>query len=241
MVSSSDDVEDVIVQGLANQDRRNILKVIKLAKDGAIYSNILAELEMNSGSLNYHLRQLEGLISKNAEGRYVLTPLGEKALKGLYSMTEDLENGYEKYLNKAKNRQKPSMFPAFAGVLSILASCFLCVFGIIVSLLIAQVLLPGKPSGDIAIFPWMFNVVFNYLGFAIGLATGIFLLKRRHFGFSLGASCLLLLFGIFNFLAFLATGDSGSGLFLALYMGLPVVVFSILSVVFVSTSKNEFN
>jgi len=241
MVSNSDDVEDVIVQGLANQDRRNILKVIKLAKDGAVYSNILAELEVNSGSLNYHLRQLEGLISKNAEGRYVLTPLGEKALKGLYSMTEDLENGYEKYLNKAKTRQKPTIFLTFAGVLTILASSFLCIPGIIISLLIAQVLLPGRPSGDIAIFPWIFDLVFDYFGFAIGLAAGIFLLKRRHYGFSLGTSCLLLPLGIFNVITFLATGDSDSGLFLALYVGLPIVIFSILSIVIISTSKNEFN
>jgi DNA primase catalytic subunit len=71
-------VEDVIVQGLGNQERRNILKVIKLAKDGAIYSEILGELELNSGLLNYHMKQLEGLITKNTKGQYILTLLVKK-------------------------------------------------------------------------------------------------------------------------------------------------------------------
>ena len=81
------DIEEAIFQGLNNKERRTIVIIIKLAKDGAIYSDILGETGLNSGSLNYHLRQLEGLISKNTQGRYILTPLGEKALRGLYSMS----------------------------------------------------------------------------------------------------------------------------------------------------------
>jgi hypothetical protein len=58
------DVEDVIIQGLANQERRKILKIIKLGKNGAIYSDILAELELNSGLLNYLLGNLKGLLRR---------------------------------------------------------------------------------------------------------------------------------------------------------------------------------
>jgi predicted transcriptional regulator len=95
-------IEEVIIQGLSHQERRNILKIISLAEGGASYSAILGELGLNTGRMNYHLRQLEGLVVRNGDRRYHLTPLGKKALSVLHSMTEDLENGYEEYLNSAK-------------------------------------------------------------------------------------------------------------------------------------------
>jgi predicted transcriptional regulator len=102
MNSRKNEVEDIIIQGLGNQERRNILKIISLADGGASYSVILGELGLNTGRMNYHLRQLEGLIVRNGDRRYHLTPIGKKALSVLHSMTENLENGYEDYLNKAK-------------------------------------------------------------------------------------------------------------------------------------------
>jgi hypothetical protein len=95
-------IEEVIIQGLGHQERRNILKIISLAESGASYSVILGELGLNTGRMNYHLRKLEGLVFRNGDRRYHLTPLGKKALSVLHSMTEDLENGYEEYLNSAK-------------------------------------------------------------------------------------------------------------------------------------------
>jgi predicted transcriptional regulator len=95
-------IEEVIIQGLSHQERRSILKIISLAEDGASYSAILGELGLNTGRMNYHLRQLGGLVVRNGERRYHLTPLGKKALSVLHSMTEDLENGYEEYLNSAR-------------------------------------------------------------------------------------------------------------------------------------------
>jgi hypothetical protein len=52
--------------------------------------------------MNYHLKQLEGLIERNGNRRYHLTPIGKKALTVLSSMTDDLENGYEDYLQNVK-------------------------------------------------------------------------------------------------------------------------------------------
>jgi predicted transcriptional regulator len=95
-------IEEAIIQGLSHQERRNILKIISLAEGGASYSAILGELGLNTGRMNYHLRQLQGLVVRNGERRYHLTPLGKKALSVLHSMTEDLENGYEEYLNSAR-------------------------------------------------------------------------------------------------------------------------------------------
>jgi len=97
-----EEIEEIIIQGLSHQERRNILKIISLAQDGASYSAILGELGLNTGRMNYHLRQLEGLIMRNGDRRYHLTPIGKKALSVLHSMTQNLENGYEEYLNSAK-------------------------------------------------------------------------------------------------------------------------------------------
>lgn len=80
MSNRKEEIEEIIIQGLNHPERRNILKIISLAKDGSSYSEILGELGLNTGRMNYHLKQLEGLIVRNGDRRYHLTPLGEKAL-----------------------------------------------------------------------------------------------------------------------------------------------------------------
>lgn len=236
MTNRNADVEDVIIQGLGNQERRNILKVIKLAKDGAIYSEIMGELELNSGLLNYHLRQLEGLITKNAEGRYILTPLGEKALRGLYAMTENLENGYEEYLNRAKVRQRRTHFPIVAGILTIIASCVSCVFGIVG---IGNVVgLAGGKYFDSWFLVWLLIGVFGFFGFVVGLSSGVFSLRRKRFMFALSGMSFLFVPGILSTINFSAYRGGGM---LALFLGLPMVISLIFSIIFIAISKGEFN
>jgi predicted transcriptional regulator len=101
-MSRQEEIEQIIIQGLNHQERRNILKIISLAEGGASYSVILGELGLNTGRMNYHLRQLEGLVVRNGNRKYHLTPLGEKAISVLHSMTQNLEKGYEEYINSAR-------------------------------------------------------------------------------------------------------------------------------------------
>jgi len=98
MRNRREEVEEAIIQGLAHRERRNILKIISLAEGGAVYSEILGELGLNTGRMNYHLSKLQGLVERNSERRYHLTPLGKKAVGVLHSMTESLEDGYERCL-----------------------------------------------------------------------------------------------------------------------------------------------
>jgi len=105
MRNKKEELEERIIQGLAHIERRNILKIISLAEGGAVYSDVLGELGLNTGKMNYHLRQLEGLVERDEDRRYRLTPLGKKALSVLHSMTENLENGYEQYLTAARSNQ----------------------------------------------------------------------------------------------------------------------------------------
>ena len=102
MDSRREDVEELIIQGLGHRERRNILKIISVAPQGAVYSDILGELGLNTGRMNYHLKQLEGLVERNGDRKYHLTPLGKRALTVLGSMTDELENGYEEYLSRAR-------------------------------------------------------------------------------------------------------------------------------------------
>jgi predicted transcriptional regulator len=102
MENRREDVEELIIQGLGHRERRNILKIISVAPKGAVYSDILGELGLNTGRMNYHLKQLEGLVERNGDRRYHLTPLGKRALTVLGSMTDELENGYEEYLQNIR-------------------------------------------------------------------------------------------------------------------------------------------
>lgn len=102
MQNRKEAVEELIIQGLGHKEQRNILKIISVAPQGAIYSDILGELGLNTGKMNYHLKQLEGLVERNGDRRYHLTPLGKRALTVLGSMTDDLENGFEDYLQNVR-------------------------------------------------------------------------------------------------------------------------------------------
>jgi predicted transcriptional regulator len=104
-VTRRDDIEEIITQALSHPERRNIIEILGTSMDGVSYSEILGEIGLNTGKMNYHLKLLEGIIERNKNRRYTLTPLGKKAFMILNSMTEDLENGYEDYLSKARHSQ----------------------------------------------------------------------------------------------------------------------------------------
>lgn len=104
-VTRRDDVEEIIVQALGNRERRNIIEILGASIDGVTYSEILGEIGLNTGKMNYHLKLLEGVVQRDQNRRYTLTPIGRKAFMILNTMTEDLENGYEEYLSKARTSQ----------------------------------------------------------------------------------------------------------------------------------------
>jgi predicted transcriptional regulator len=90
---------------LGNSERRNIIEILGTSIEGVTYSELLGEIGLNTGKMNYHLKLLEGVIERDNNRRYRLTPIGRKAFVILNSMTEDLENGYEEYLGKARQSQ----------------------------------------------------------------------------------------------------------------------------------------
>ena len=129
---STKDIEEVILQALNHVERRNIMKIINAQEMGATYSEILGELGIPTGTLNYHLKQLEGIIERDNERRYRLTPLGERSLSVLFSMTEDIGKGYESNLQAARVSQSDSIHPTVTVLIHIgivLDCLFLIIWG----------------------------------------------------------------------------------------------------------------
>jgi DNA-binding transcriptional ArsR family regulator len=112
-------IENIVFQALAHPMRRNILKIVGSRSEGVTYSELLTELSLSTGKLNYHVEQLGGLIGKNDERRYVLTSFGKKALNQLILIKHEVTPEDEKYVRIAEVSQKSSLQPALKAFLLI--------------------------------------------------------------------------------------------------------------------------
>ena len=111
-------VENAVFQALAHPMRRTILKIVS-SNDSITYSELITELQLPTGKLNYHLEHLEGLIEKNQDRHYILTPLGRKALNQLNLIKQETSNSDEKYVKTAEMAQKTSLQPTVRSLLLI--------------------------------------------------------------------------------------------------------------------------
>jgi DNA-binding transcriptional ArsR family regulator len=155
-----DEVEEVVFQALASTERREILRIIRTREGGATYSEILGELALTTGNLNYHLKQLEGLMEKDEERRYRLTPLGERAISVLRGV--DVPENLGDYISAARVSQALSIHPLVSRLLmgAAVFTCFiLLVWGYIAYIAVTE----GAP-------------VFVYAVLAFLLAAGLLLL-----------------------------------------------------------------
>ena len=76
---------------LGDTTRRSILELIK-EKDAISYTEIMSILHVtNTGRLNYHIKALNGLISKDDQGKYHLTERGQLAVNLLQTFPEKVQ------------------------------------------------------------------------------------------------------------------------------------------------------
>jgi hypothetical protein len=113
-------------------------------------------------------------------------------------------------------------YPIAAGILTIIASCLALFTGIRVLRAVGLL--------------WVFMGIFGILVFAFGLTAGIFSINRRRFGLSKFGMSLLAAMGFFVLIVPALFGE----LFFPLLFGMPIIIPSILSIIFVSISKDEF-
>jgi len=87
-------------------------------------------------------------------------------------------------------------------------------------------------------YSFLFMGVFGILAFALGLTGGIMALKKQNFALSMIGMCFLVIQSFVTIGAFfLPNGDWTSGVI----FGIPLLVLSILSLVFVAISQKEFS
>lgn len=104
---------------MGHSERRGIIRIIGVNPEGVTYSSILGETELNTGHLNYHLRNLEGLIEKRDDRLYRLTPLGMKALEMLNGLSKEIDSDVIQYVEVAKGGTDGSIHPFVKGLLYI--------------------------------------------------------------------------------------------------------------------------
>jgi hypothetical protein len=90
LLNEKEQIETVTFQALAHPTRRTIIRIVQMRNQGVSYTELITELGLSTGKLNYHLEQLKGLIEKNSDHFYVLTPFGAKALEHLNSSNKGL-------------------------------------------------------------------------------------------------------------------------------------------------------
>ncbi len=111
MQQTGQEIEAIILQALSHDSRRAILRIVNSSENGASYTELISELGLPTGQLNYHLKQLEGLIEKNTDRRYVLTPLGTRALSFLNAIGADVSEEDRRYVKVARLAQRSSLQP----------------------------------------------------------------------------------------------------------------------------------
>jgi DNA-binding transcriptional ArsR family regulator len=105
---------------LKDKTRRKILRLIK-QKNSVSYTELSKETNSNTGTLNYHLKVLEDLLSKDDSGQYMLTEKGIVASNLIQKFTEseDLKKNWgQKYWAKRLTVLSVTLFLVVAGYLT---------------------------------------------------------------------------------------------------------------------------
>jgi predicted transcriptional regulator len=163
MMNQNEQIENVTFQALAHSTRRTIIRLVQSRNQGISYTELIVELGMSTGKLNYHLEQLKGLIEKNINQRYVLTPFGKKAIEHLNLIEQKISSEDEKYVKIAALSQKTSLQPIVKSFLGI--SIALSVVLIAVWVFLAYVIImEGAPLIIYILMPVLIAIGFGLLG-----------------------------------------------------------------------------
>ena len=163
MLSQNEQIENVTFQALAHPTRRTIIRIVQSRNQGVSYTELITELGLSTGKLNYHLEQLKGVLEKNSNHYYVLTPFGKKAVEHLNLIEQRTSSEDEKYVKIAALSQKASLQPIVKAFLAI---------GIVMSVVIISVwaflayiaIVEGAPVIVYILLPVLIAVGFALLG-----------------------------------------------------------------------------
>jgi len=157
MFEVEEEVESVIFQALSHPMRRTTLRIIGSRPEGISYSELIAELNLSTGKLNYHIEQLQGLIERDTNQRYVLTSFGRKALNQLEQLKREVSPEDETFVKMAKSSQQSSLQPTLRSFLLVgIAFSFLILFmwGYMAYIAVTE----GAPIIVYVILPFLFVI-----------------------------------------------------------------------------------
>ncbi|MGD0804335.1 MAG: hypothetical protein ABSA11_09710 [Candidatus Bathyarchaeia archaeon] len=89
-MSGEDDTYSTIFTALKHPLRRRILR--RLQASPATYTDLLNELSIENGLLNYHLESVRELLTKREDGRYTLNEFGRAGVQLLKRVEEPITN-----------------------------------------------------------------------------------------------------------------------------------------------------
>jgi hypothetical protein len=168
MAKSKEEIETVIFQALSHPMRRTIITLLEGNNKGLLYTELLTELGLPTGKMNYHIEQLQGLIVKNEENRYILTSLGVKAVEQLKILKSDVTPEDAKLLSLAERSHRGSLEPTLKAFLRI------GVIGSIAVLVMMSVIFyVAYSEGGAPLFLWVIMPFF----YAIEIAVAITLIR----------------------------------------------------------------
>lgn len=106
---SQEDVNKIFT-ALSHEIRREIIRILA-EESPKTFSELMNELDIrDTGTMVFHLRKLEGLITKNERGEYVLTDLGRRAYQIMNQIKterkEEVKEVSEKIIEKSRTEEK---------------------------------------------------------------------------------------------------------------------------------------
>jgi hypothetical protein len=164
MMNQHEQIENITFQALSHQTRRTIIRIVRSRSPS--YTELITELGMSTGKLNYHLDQLKGLIEKNNSQHYVLTPFGKKTVEHLDLIDQKISPEDEKYVKIAFFSQKTSLQPivkSFLAVGIVLAAVLTSIWGCLTYIMITE----GAPIIIYILMPILIAVGLSLLGILV--------------------------------------------------------------------------
>jgi hypothetical protein len=137
---------------LAHPIRRTILRFVQSRPQGVSYTELVADLGLSTGKLNYHLEQLKGVLEKNSSGYYVLSPFGQKSVEHLKLIEQRTSGEDERYVKIAANSQNVSLQPIVRAFLLLGITAMLFVLGVC-GFLVYVALTESAPSPIVYVIP----------------------------------------------------------------------------------------
>jgi hypothetical protein len=147
-----------------------------------------------------------------------------------------------------KDPRERTRFPRAAGILAIAASLIafaesvLFLNGASETWVFTHASYYGWRVLGISFFYYLATGIFGVISFFFGLTSAIFISERKRIKFSIFGLSLLVTCGVIIFLlVFIIGSPTLSDVLLASLFSLPILVPSVLSVIFISISKAEFS